>query len=231
MDTTRVALIAGATGLVGNLCLRGICASERYRAVIAWGRRTPDFADPKLQAIGGDLRHPEFAAYAPTDAFCALGTTIKVAGSEAAFRLVDVTYVTTFATAAKAAGVTRFVLVSALGADPQSRVFYNRVKGEAEAAIRALGFTTTVVLRPSLLVGARTTARSLERASIVAASAIAPLMVGPLRKYRPIQASLVASAMIEAALLAPPGDSLVESDRIGQKFDEQRALQLAPKDF
>ena len=215
MNTTRVALIAGATGLVGNLCLRRTCASDVYRAVIAWGRRAPDFTDPKLQAISGDLNHPEFAVYAPTDAFCALGTTIKVAGSEAAFRLVDLTYVTQFAAAAKAAGATRFVLVSALGADPQSRVFYNRVKGEAEAAIRALGFATTVVLRPSLLVGARTTARPLERASIVAGSIAAPFMVGPLRKYRPIQASLVASAMVDAARGAPPGYSIIESDRIG----------------
>jgi uncharacterized protein YbjT (DUF2867 family) len=217
MDTTRIALIAGATGLVGNLCLRGLCASEDYRAVVAWGRRAPEITDPKLQSVSGDLSHPDFSGYAPTDAFCALGTTINVAGSEAAFRLVDVTYVTTFATAAKAAGATRFVLVSALGADPQSRVFYNRVKGEAEVAIRGIGFATTVILRPSLLVGARTTSRALERASIVAGSAIAPLMVGPLRKYRPIQASLVAHAMIDAARTAPPGDLIIESHCIGQR--------------
>jgi uncharacterized protein YbjT (DUF2867 family) len=212
MHNTRVALIAGSTGLVGGHCLRALCGDANYLKTVAWGRRAPEFSAPKLELAIGNLEAQDFTQFSPTDAFCALGTTIKVAGSEAAFRLVDLTYVTQFAQAALAAGATRFVLVSSLGADPQSRIFYNRVKGEAEAAVRALGFTTTVILRPSVLAGDRPAARPLERASIAMGQLVAPLMLGNLRKYRPIRANLVADAMVREALHAAPGCWILESD-------------------
>jgi uncharacterized protein YbjT (DUF2867 family) len=140
---------------------------------------------------------------AAEDAFCCLGTTIKKAGSQEAFRAVDHDAVLAFARAAKRAGVRRFLVVTALGADARSSVFYNRVKGEAEQALQALGFESLVILRPSLLLGDRAESRPGERAAIVASRVLGPL----LRPFgsRPIEARTVARAMTALAQAAPQG--------------------------
>jgi uncharacterized protein YbjT (DUF2867 family) len=210
----RVAVIAGATGLVGGHCLTALLATDKFTKVAAVGRRAPAQTHAKLQFIQGAMDTLALAPLAPTDAFCALGTTIRVAGSQEAFRKVDFDIVVAFAKAAKAAGATRFVLVSSLGAAADSAVFYNRVKGEAEAAIKACGFTTTVVLRPSVLDGARPESRPGERAAIFAGRLLAPLMVGPIRKYRPIAGKRVGECMMHEALHAAAGYWVLESDTI-----------------
>jgi uncharacterized protein YbjT (DUF2867 family) len=148
------------------------------------------------------------------DVFCCLGTTIRAAGSREAFYKVDFGHVVGAARATAESGARQLLLVSALGADTRSRVFYNRVKGDAERAIRELPVRATQIFRPSLLLGQREEFRLGER---VAAQALAPLsflLRGRAMKYRPVPATDVAKAMVRVAKLAPPGVNVFESDRI-----------------
>jgi uncharacterized protein YbjT (DUF2867 family) len=146
--------------------------------------------------------------------FCCLGTTIRAAGSREAFYKVDFGYVVGVARAAAESGARQLLLVSALGADAHSRVFYNRVKGEAERAIRELPFRGTKIFRPSLLLGQREEFRLGERFAALALAPLSFLLTGKARKYRPVPATAVAEAMVRIAKLAPPGVNVFESDRI-----------------
>jgi uncharacterized protein YbjT (DUF2867 family) len=150
----RTVLVAGASGLVGREILAAVSAADPDAAVHALVRRPLDIRLPGLS-----VHVVDFAALPPLprtdDVFVALGTTIKVAGSQAAFRAVDLDAVVAVARAARSSGATRIGVVSALGADPASAVFYNRVKGEMERAVATLGFDTVVFARPSLLLGDR----------------------------------------------------------------------------
>lgn len=146
------------------------------------------------------------------DVFIALGTTIKIAGSEAAFRQVDFDFVVNVARAAKAAGATRLAIVSAIGADPTSRIFYNRVKGEMEAAIAQVGYESVVIAQPSMLLGDRAALRQPPRsAEIWAARLAAPLGWMMPKSVRPIPARAVASALLTAILDAKPGVRVLKS--------------------
>jgi uncharacterized protein YbjT (DUF2867 family) len=148
------------------------------------------------------------------DAFCCLGTTRRDAGSAVAFKRVDLDYVVAFARRVRRAGAVRFMLVSALGASPGSPFLYPRTKGECEAAISTIGFTTVVIVRPSFLVGARAKARRGEAMAQRAGQLIRPLLVGPLRKYAPVEAFAVARTLASAAATAPAGTTIIESDGI-----------------
>jgi uncharacterized protein YbjT (DUF2867 family) len=214
----RSALLLGATGLVGGHCLRLLLHEPAYTRVHALGRRPLGRAHPKLVEHVADFDRlgetaPEVRA---DDVFCCLGTTIAVAGSRQAFRRVDHDYVVAGARLALANGAKRFLLVSALGADERSRVFYNRVKGEAERDVSALGFEGVVILRPSLLLGERAERRRGEEMGKRVIRVIGPLLVGPLRKYRGIEAETVARAMVRQALANPTGVHVVESDQVSR---------------
>ena len=152
LTSSRVALVAGATGLVGQAILSLLLADSRYSAVHVVGRRAPDVQHPKL-VVNISASLADWTCPAVDDVFIALGTTIKVAGSRAAFKAIDGDAVV--AIASKAKGATRLAVVSAMGASAQSGVFYNQVKGEMEDAVSALGFETLVIARPSLLAGDR----------------------------------------------------------------------------
>ena len=214
---SRRALLAGATGLVGSHCLRLLLASAPYEKVVALVRRPLPLTEGKLEQAVVD--YDRLAAMLPAgsfdDVYCCLGTTIRKAGSQAAFRRVDFDYPVALAREARKRGASRFMLVSALGADPTSKVFYNRVKGEVEQAVRAAGLEQTWCFRPSLLVGERSESRPAERAGIAFAKLMVPLLQGPLRRYRAVEADAVAAAMIAVALNGhPPG--AIESDEIAQ---------------
>jgi uncharacterized protein YbjT (DUF2867 family) len=195
------ALIAGASGLVGRELLQQLLRAEEYERVIAVGRRRFDESHPKLTQLVVDFAALEKVAadLSCTDAYCCLGTTIKAAGSRAAFRAVDHTAVLAFAWAAQRAGAQRFFVVSALGADAGSRVFYNRVKGETEDALSVLGFSTLAIFQPSLLLGRRAKTRPGERVMAMLLWLAEPLLVGGLRKYRAIPAEVVARAMLRCS--------------------------------
>jgi len=210
----RVALLAGATGLIGRALMPLLLASDSHGAVHVLLRRTvPGIKPhPKLTPHNVDFTHLPRPFPAVDDVFIALGTTIKVAGSEAAFRQVDFDFVVNTARAARAAGATRLAVVSALGADAHSRVFYNRVKGEMESAIAALGYDCVVIARPSLLVGDRAALGQPVRFGEVWATRLLAPVTGLVPKgLRPIAAATVAKAMLTASLAGAPGVSLLDS--------------------
>lgn len=213
MPAQRIALIAGATGLAGRHLLEILLSDLRYSTVHTLVRRTCRIAAAKIEEHVVDFER--LPALPDTDdVYCCLGTTIRKAGSQAAFRKVDFDYVVDLATAARQSGVSRFLVVSAMGANAESAVFYNRIKGEMEQALVRIGFQALYIFQPSLLLGERHEARRGERAGIAMLSALAPLMLGPARKYRPIDAGMVARAMVVAAWTAAPGTIRFPSDQI-----------------
>ena len=212
--TPRTALLAGATGLVGRALLPMLLAGKHYRQVhVLLRRAAPDVkADAKLKDHRVDFARLPTVFPTVDDVYIALGTTIKVAGSEAAFRQVDLEFVLNTARAARAAGATRLAVVSALGADPGSRVFYNRVKGEMQAAVTLLGYTSVVIAQPSLLLGDRAALGQPSRISEVwAARLLEPLGRVVPKGIRPIAARTVAAALLAAMLEAQPGVRVLKS--------------------
>jgi len=185
--------IVGATGLVGRATLRGLLADGRSD-VLAVVRRTTGLTHPRLteRIVDFEALESELAALSGRIAICALGSTIKQAGSQAQFRHIDHDYALSFARASLAAGVRHFMVVTALGADAHSAVFYNRVKGELEQALAAMPFSALTIVRPSLLIGEREKSRLGER------------LMGPFsrllpRSVRGIEGETVARALVRLA--------------------------------
>lgn len=196
----RVAL-AGATGLVGGLLLRRLLADAAVREIHLVGRRAPE-------GVGADARlrfHPADFARLPTApqwarverGYCCLGTTIRAAGSRAAFRAVDHDAVLDFARAMRRGGTPDFRAVSSVGADPDARNFYLRVKGETERDLIALGFMNLSLFRPGLLRGPRAEFRLGERIALATSPLWSPLLQGRLRHFRPTDAAVLAAALHE----------------------------------
>lgn len=201
----RVAVVAGATGLVGRAVLAALLADKHTSAVHSLGRRTLPLTHPKLtQHIVDFAALPELPQI--DDVFICLGTTIKVAGSQAAFRAVDYDAVMAIAQAGRARGATKLGVVSAMGADAESGVFYNRVKGEVEDAIAQLGYASVSIVRPSLLVGDRgplnQPERPGERIGLMVSKLFKPLIPA---NYLPVQAEDVAAGLIQAVKAGKPG--------------------------
>lgn len=197
----RVALVAGATGLVGRALIEALLADSSVGAVHALVRtRNSDLGRRSgvMQHVV-DYRQPIVGMPPADDAFCCLGTTIKVAGSQQAFRAVDFDAALAFARAARACGATRLGVVSALGANASSSVFYSRVKGELEQAVKTLGFECVLLARPSLLLGDRAAlgqpTRTGER---IGAALSAPLGWLLPRSVRPVDARTVALGLLRA---------------------------------
>lgn len=210
----RTALLAGATGLVGSHVLQFLLADTVWSRVVTVGRRSTSQHYDKLEQRVLDLGAIEAVGDLPRadDVFCCLGTTIKRAGSQQAFRRVDHDFVLGLARAGLRHGATQFLLVSAIGANPESRVFYSRVKGETETGVRKLPYRAIQIFRPSLLLGERAEFRLGERIAMAGAPLFGPLLVSRLRRYRPIRASDVARAMVRIAREAPRGPNVFEYD-------------------
>ncbi|HEX5098645.1 MAG TPA: NAD(P)H-binding protein [Polyangiaceae bacterium] len=213
---TQRALVAGATGLIGRELVQLLSAGNEYDAVHVLLRR----ATPALAAMPKVVEHvvnfDELATVpAAEDVYIALGTTIKVAGSEEAFRRVDYDYVVTVARAARTAGARRLGIVSALGADALSRIFYNRVKGEMQRAVAELGYDSVVIVQPSLLMGDRGALGQPTRGGEVWARRLLGPVAGLIPAgVRPVLASSVAKALVRGVLAAPPGVSFIENRAI-----------------
>ncbi len=214
----RTALLVGATGLVGEQCLRLLLADPAWDGVTIFTRRRISLTNPKLVARMVDFdRLGQLSGFPRvSDVFCCLGTTIARAGSQTEFYKVDFTYVTEVARLAAVSGARQILLVSAIGADPSSHIFYSRVKGEVEEAVKRLPFDGIHVFRPSFLVGDRAERRSGERLGISLASAFSFALVGPLRRYRPVPAADVARAMVVVARQEIRGAAVYESERIAE---------------
>lgn len=210
-------LIAGASGLVGQYLLQALLKDARVSQVVSVSRRSLGRTDAKLREIVLDFSLIENTDLPVSDcAYCCLGTTIKVAGSKEAFYKVDHDYVLKFASAAKAAGAKTFVIVSATGADPKSRVFYNRVKGQTESDLARLGFESLIVLQPSLLLGERKESRPFEQLFVKLSPALR-IFLQPFKMVLPIEASRVAEVMLKESFLPAKGLKRVSNARMHAK--------------
>lgn len=208
---SRTALVVGATGLVGRAVLDLLASDARYSLVHNLARREQPLR-PKVETHVVDFDQLT-AVPAVDDVYCCLGTTIKVAGSQEAFRKVDHDYVLAVARLAREAGATRFLLVSSLGADARSGVFYNRVKGEIEAAVAALRFPELTIARPSMLDGDRAATGQPKRAGEgIALRLLRPVSGLIPAQWRPIHAETVARALVRRAFHSGP--PIVESGEL-----------------
>jgi len=221
--TTRTAILIGATGLVGGHCLSLLLGDDDYGKVVTIGRRSLPATHAKLvQHVVDFERLAEYSdLIRGRDVFCCLGTTIRKAGSQEAFRRVDFTYQYELAEIAARNGAEQLLLVSSIGANPRSRVFYSRVKGELEAAVCGLPFGSVNIFRPSLLLGERAESRAGERTAGTLLRYTTLLLAGPLRKYRPIQARVVAEAMVGEAKGGRRGVNVFESDEVTAMVSKQ----------
>lgn len=203
-------LLVGATGLVGGHALDRLLADPRVARVVAPVRRPLPRRDARLHAPVVDFDAlPDDAALWRVDAvICTLGTTMRVAGSREAFRRVDHDYPLATAALARRHGAQAFALTSAMGADAQSRFFYNRVKGELEAALQAQGWPSLTLVRPGLIGGDRAEARPAERAAAIVLGALGPVLP---KRWRISPAARIADALVDHVLAAAPGCSIVEA--------------------
>ena len=214
----KTALIAGASGLTGGYLLNLLLESPEYSTVIAYVRKSSGLTHPKLKEIVVDwetLQEP----VAAVDIFCCLGTTIKKAGSQEAFRRVDYNYPLQLAQLQYRGGSQQFLLVSAMGADAKSSIFYSRVKGELENALQSIGYKSLLIFRPSFIAGPRKESRTGEMIGLAIFSILSPLFIGPLKKYAPIQAEHIARAMLRTAQKNEQGTKLYDSavtDELGK---------------
>jgi uncharacterized protein YbjT (DUF2867 family) len=203
---------------VGAEIVGQLAADDTVTRIVVLARRIPADLPPRVEAhaIDFDRLQDHERLFAADQVFCALGTTIRKAGSQAAFRKVDFEYPLTVARLGLKKGARHFLLVSALGANSQSGIFYNRVKGELEDQLRSLGYRSVTIARPSLLLGARKEFRVFERLGMV----IGEFIPG---RYRPVQASAVARSLVMAARVDAPGFHIIESDEIREGVDPSRA--------
>lgn len=197
----RSAIVVGATGLVGSSLVKLLCESEEYVSVTAISRKNLNFNHPKLTVKIRSLdeleeKDIEFAH----EMFCCLGTTMKKAGSKEAFEKVDVEYPLHFASLAKKCGIMHYIIISAMGASEKSKIYYNRVKGKLEGELKALEIPQLSIVRPSLLVGDRSEFRLGEKMGEWVLKTLNPILIGPFKKYRSIEATQVALAMKVIAL-------------------------------
>lgn len=205
-------MLVGATGLVGHCVLQQALASEQVCQVVAPTRRVLA-PHPKLLNPLVDFDHlPSDAAWWAVDAvICTLGTTIKVAGSRAAFYRVDHDYPLQVARLARQHGATAYALNSALGADPASRVFYARTKGELERDVQALDYPSLILARPGLIGGERQQARPAEQLAVRLSTLLQPLLP---RRYRVVPAARIAHHLLQAALAGTPGVRVLMSEQL-----------------
>lgn len=212
----KTALIAGATGLVGNELLQFLLKEKAYDKVVALVRRPLAIKHPKLEEIIVDFDKLEDYkdCFTVDDVFCCLGTTIKKARTKEAMWKIDVDYPVEIAKLASSHGARKFMLVSSMNADPNSPIFYSKMKGKLEETIKQIPYESISIFRPSLLLGNRQEFRLGERAAAAIFTKVPFLFAGPLKKYRAIEGKTVASAMYKAAQENKPGITIYPSEQI-----------------
>ncbi len=216
--TQAVALLVGATGLIGRHCLDKLLNCEHYSKVKILVRTPIAFEHPKLEQhqVNFEALEQSQQLMQATDVYCCLGTTLKVAGSKQAFRRVDFDYPLTIAKMAKLSGAKQFMVVSSMGANPSASMFYTAVKGELEAALEQLNYPALHIFRPSLLLGKRPgqPVRTAESIGQTLMTKLNFLLVGRAKSYRAIEAKTVANAMVVAALTEHMGTHRYHYDEI-----------------
>ncbi len=215
----KSALIAGASGLVGRHCLELLLSSDAYERIVSIGRREIDIDDDdRLEQVQVNFERLEedYAHLFEVDhIYCCLGTTINKAGSKAAFEKVDYSFPMAMAQLAKKYEVKSFGVITAMGANADSMIFYNKVKGNLENDLMALNLNSLNVLRPSLLLGEREESRFGESVGQKMFTVFSPLFKGPLKKYAAVRGDKVAEQLVKMVSAEKPGLNVVESDGIG----------------
>ncbi|MEH6517009.1 MAG: NAD(P)H-binding protein [Halioglobus sp.] len=209
-------LVVGATGLVGDAFLRQSKAHQQQLKITALVRKPGRLpADTAVEIVAPNDQWPEIiASLQPEAVFCALGTTIRQAGSQAAFRGVDFELVAAVAGAAKSSGAMHFITVSSVMANARARSFYLKTKGEAEEALIAEGFERLDLLRPGLLRGDRRELRLGELIGAAASPIVDHLLLGPFKKFRSVHADTVALAALNLLTAKEPGCFIHDSEQL-----------------
>lgn len=213
---SKIALVAGSTGLIGELLAQKLIQNESFEKVILISRSQNSRIDGKVQYINLDFESLEGSLkdLSCTHVFCALGTTIKKAGSKEAFKKVDHDYVLSLAQYVLKQGAVYFGMVTSMGASASSSFFYNQVKGEIEDNVKALGINSVGIFQPSLLLGNRKESRFGEAAGKAFFELFSWVFVGSLKAYRAIHASKVADAMVKDALEASKGIRIISNEKM-----------------
>lgn len=234
--SNRTALLIGASGLVGSFCLKLLLERPEYDKVIALVRRPLDITHPKLeqsvmnfdklakfktekylseQSQTEEYKFEEYQSIIRgNDIYCCIGTTFLKSPKKADYYKVDFTYPYQIAKIAKANGAEQFSLISALSASLKSPFFYSRVKAELEKAIMDLNFRSVYIFRPSFLIGQRKESRPIEKIGVIFLKVLSPVLIGRLRKFRPIKAEKVADAMVQISIKHEIGCHIYESHEI-----------------
>ena len=215
---TRRALVLGASGLVGGHVLQQVLANNSYKEVTIFVRKLIDIQHPKLvqKLVDFDKLDKYAEAFSADDIYVCVGSTIKKAGSQYAFRQVDYEIPVQAARLAAKNGAKQFLVISSLGADANARFFYMKTKGEMEEAVKKYAIPAIHIFHPSMLLGARKENRFGEKIGQLFMKLVDPLMFGSLKKYKGIRAETVAKAMIKTALENRKGIYTHRSDEIAE---------------
>lgn len=229
----RSAIVVGGTGLVGTALVKLLCDSEEYVSVTVLSRRKLDFEHPKLtvKVRSFDQLEEKDIDFAH-EVFCCLGTTMKKAKTKEQFEKVDVEYPLHIASLAKKCGIMHFIIISAIGASEKSAFYYNKVKGKLERELIALELPQLSIVRPSLLVGDRKEFRLGEKTGEWLLKGLNPFFIGPLKKYRPIEATQLALAMKIIALFGKKSPvTIYESQQLStMKMPESKVEKAIPRE-
>ncbi|MBU3157579.1 NAD-dependent epimerase/dehydratase family protein [Clostridium estertheticum] len=212
----KTALVVGATGLVGGNLVNMLLEAPEYEKIIVWVRKSTGINNKKLEEkiINFELLDTYKLEDTVNHIFCCLGTTIKKAKSKEAFKKVDLEYIVSLAMKAKENDVSQFLVISAMGSDVKSAVFYNKVKGQMENELSNLVLRGLKIFRPSLLLGDRTEFRFGEKAAEVVSKCIPFIFNGALKKYKPVYGNTVAKAMYKVAIEEKSGIEAFNSEVI-----------------
>lgn len=229
----RSAIVVGGTGLVGTALVKLLCDSEEYVSVTVLSRRKLDFEHPKLtvKVRSFDQLEEKDIDFAH-EVFCCLGTTMKKAKTKEQFEKIDVEYPLHIASLAKKCGIMHFIIISAIGASEKSAFYYNKVKGKLERELMALELPQLSIVRPSLLVGDRMEFRLGEKTGEWLLKGLNPFFIGPLKKYRPIEATQLALAMKVIALFGKKSPvTIYESQQLStMKMPEAKVEKAIPRE-
>jgi uncharacterized protein YbjT (DUF2867 family) len=218
----KTAVVIGATGLIGQFLSERLAEDSEYAQVLAIIRNPVSWKSSNIKNIHFDFLNwsdlavqiRNFSSSSEIHFFCCLGTTIKTAGSEENFKKIDLDYVVEFAKIGQHVSAVKFVVVSALGADMKSTIFYNQIKGQMEYDVGMVYKGALAFVRPSLLLGQRREFRLGEKLAIVLSPIFSVGLVGPLKKFKPIHARQVAHAMVEIGRLRFQGIKIFENDEL-----------------
>lgn len=211
----KTALVVGATGLVGKELISELILNSNYQKVIVLSRRELKVSHPKLEVVFIDFNQLEVQNITDKvdECFCSLGTTQKKSGKQGLYQ-VDFEFVLKLAQLCNRNNISKFIVVSSQGANPNSAFFYMKTKGQMEEAVKKTGIETVYIVRPSLITGAREEKRFAELLGSYLYKFFTPLMIGKLRKLRPVSGTQIAKSMIALAQRNEKGNFTIESDFI-----------------